>query len=86
MERFQPSTPRRLSKIWRKLHKNVKNRGSLYFLRHFGSLWGHLSQSQILRLQGKLTEILTKLYDGLVDNLRTISISDLSRKGTCKND
>ena len=28
--------------------------------------------SILLRLQGELTKTLTKLYDGLVDNLRTI--------------
>ena len=28
--------------------------------------------TKILSLQGKLTKTLTKLYDGLVDNLRTI--------------
>ena len=46
---------------------------------------GQGRDSNLLRLQGKLTETLTKLYDGLVDSLRTISISDMSRKGTCKN-
>ena len=40
----------------------------------------------VLRLQGKLTKTLTKLYDGLVDNLRTTLKLVLSRKGTCKND
>ena len=40
---------------------------------------------RFLRLQGKLTETLTKLYDGLVDNLRTTLKLVLSRKGTCKN-
>ena len=41
--------------------------------------------TKILRLQGKLTKEVTKLYDGLVDNLRTTLKLVLSRKGTCKN-
>ena len=31
----------------------------------------NLRLEHVLRLQGKLTKTLTKLYDGLVDNLRT---------------
>ena len=35
IKRFQHSNPRSLSKIWQKLHKNVKNRKILDFLNHF---------------------------------------------------
>ena len=37
-ERFQHSNPRSLSKVWQKLHKNVKNRKILDFFYYF---WGN---------------------------------------------
>ena len=38
----------------------------------FSVCFGQGEQMIFLRLQGKLTKTLTKLYDGLVDNLRTL--------------
>ena len=73
VERFQHSNPRSLSKIWQKLHKNVKNRKILKFY-HF---WGNFSfwKNAFISLKNTIGQRVRALL-----NVFNILIHDVYRK------
>ena len=73
VKRFQHSNPRSLSKIWKKLHKNVKNRKILEFFYHF---WGKFfRKNAFISLKNTLGQRVRALL-----NVFNILIHDVYRK------